>query len=173
MQYQNGRGWRERVAEKLKEIGVVCFDPYSKPFVKDIKECENFQKELLDNLENENYDFVAEKMKDVRAHDLALCDFSSFIIAYIDPKVVTVGSYEEIYWANRLKKPIFLVIEGGKKRCPLWLLGTIPHKYIYDSIDQVVDVLFKIASGEKEMDSSRWRLLKEEYRWKLYYLYYF
>jgi hypothetical protein len=32
------------------------------------------------------------------------------------------------------KKPLFLSIEGGKKKTPLWLMGVVPHKYIYDSI---------------------------------------
>lgn len=164
MQYKNGREWRDEFQEKVKKLGITCFNPYSKPFVKDIQECENFQKNLLSNLEKENYDFVSEKMKEVRSFDLSLVDYSSFIVAYIDPTVVTVGSWEELFWANRLKKPIFLIIEGGKKKSPLWILGTLPHKYIYDDIDKVVDILSKIDKGEKELDNNRWRLLREEYR---------
>lgn len=164
MQYQNGRKWREEIALKLKEIGIVCFDPYSKPFVKDIQECEESFEELHSLMENENFDEVEKRMKEIRIHDLKLVDRADVIIAYFDPKIASVGSVEEIATANRMKKPIFLVINGGKKKCPLWFLGTIPHRYIYDSFDQVIETIFKIDSGEKEMDSDRWKLLREEYR---------
>ena len=54
-------------------------------------------------------------------------------------------------------------IEGARKN-PLWILGQIPHHYIYDSVENVVDMVKKINSGEKEVDSDRWRLLREELR---------
>jgi hypothetical protein len=39
-----------------------------------------------------------------------------------------------------------------------------PHKYIYDSVDNISKMLIKIDNGKKEIDSDRWRLLKKEYR---------
>ena len=39
-----------------------------------------------------------------------------------------------------------------------------PHKYIYDSVDDIMDMIVKIDNGEKEIDSDRWRLLKKCYR---------
>lgn len=164
MQYCNGRGWRDEVIEKLKNIGVVCYNPYDKPFVKDVDESEKIQKGLMDLIVEENFDEVARRVKQIRSYDLALVDKCDFIIAYIDPKILTVGSWEELFWANRIKRPIFLIIEGGKKACPLWIYGTIPHKYIYSNIDEVIEVLERIDSGQKEMDSDRWRLLREEFR---------
>jgi hypothetical protein len=44
------------------------------------------------------------------------------------------------------------------------MFGTLPYKYFYESMKDVVDMLFKIDSGETEIDSSRWRLLKDGYR---------
>ena len=43
-------------------------------------------------------------------------------------------------------------------------MGMLPHHYIYDSIESVVNMIKKINNGEKEIDSDRWRLLKKELR---------
>jgi len=39
-----------------------------------------------------------------------------------------------------------------------------PHKYIYNSLDEIVEMLYAIDNGDKKIDSERWRLLKKEYR---------
>jgi hypothetical protein len=63
-----------------------------------------------------------------------------------------------------MKRPIFVVVEGGKSKTPLWVMGMLPHKYIYDSFDEVKKVLTNIDSGIKSIDSERWRLFKHELR---------
>ena len=55
-------------------------------------------------------------------------------------------------------------MEGGKKNTPLWIMGMIPHHYIYDSVSEIVDMIKNIDSGNKEIDSDRWRLLRKELR---------
>lgn len=164
MQYKNGRSWRDKATNALKLLNITCFDPYKKPFVKDIDEDENARKEMLSSLSNKDYDSVAEKMKIIRSYDLNLVDRSDFIIAHIYPDVASWGSAEEIVTAVRMKKPIFISIEGGKKLTPLWLLGMVPHKYIYDSIENILEMIKSIDSGNQEIDSERWRLLRKEYR---------
>ena len=103
-------------------------------------------------------------MKEIRIYDLNLVDRSDFIIAHIIPDVASWGSAEELVTANRAKKPIFLSIEGGKSKCPLWILGMIPHRYIYNSLEEIILTLKMIDIGELSIDSNRWRLLREEYR---------
>lgn len=164
MQYSNGRAWREEISEKLDAMGIVCFDPYKKPFVVEVQETEKTHAEIEELIQKGEYDEVARIFKRIRSYDLALVDKADFLIAYIDPEILTVGSWEEIFWSNRLKRAIFLIIEGGKNKCPYWLFGTIPHKYIYNSLDEVVEVLQKIDSGEKTIDNDRWRLLRPEFR---------
>ena len=63
-----------------------------------------------------------------------------------------------------MKKPIFVTIEGGKEKTPLWMLAMFPHKYIYDTIEEAIEMIERIDDGDKEIDSDRWRLLKKEYR---------
>jgi hypothetical protein len=164
MQYLSGRNWREEIAEKLSPLGITSFDPYKKPFIKDVDEGENSRQEMDVWMKTKQYDRVTNKMKMVRAYDLNLVDRSDFIIAHLVPEVASWGSAEEIVTAVREKKPIFISMEGGKSKTPLWMLGMLPHKYIYNSLDEIVEMLYAIDSGQKEIDSDRWRLLKTEYR---------
>lgn len=165
MEFADGQDWRKKATEELSQIGVTTFDPYHKPFLNAAEEGPEERKQLQHWMKvTREYDKVAANMKEIRIFDLRLCDISDFLIAHIIPSVASWGSAEEIYWSNRMKKPIFVSVEGGKERTPLWLMGTIPHKYIYNSVDEIIDMLKKINSGEVAIDSPRWRLLKPEYR---------
>lgn len=164
MQYLSGRNWREEVTEKLAPLSITCFDPYKKPFVKDVEEDEASRQEMETWMKTKQYDRVTERMKTVRAYDLNLVDRSDFIIAHLAPDVASWGSAEELTLAVREKKPIFISMEGGKAKTPLWMLGMLPHKFIYNSIDEIVEMIYAIDSGNKPIDSDRWRLLKKEYR---------
>lgn len=164
MQYADGSGWRIHVKNKLKDLNITCFDPYDKPFMKDVEEGNDIRSRLHEQMNNEQFDEVQNYMREIRIFDLNLVDRSDFIIAHIIPNVASWGSAEELVTAVRMKKPTFISIEGGKKKCPLWLLGMFPHKYIYNSIDDILNMIGKINSGEKLIDSTRWRLLKPEYR---------
>ena len=164
MQYASGRDWREEVTEKLWELNITCFDPYKKPFIKDVEEDEASRQEMETWMKTKQYDRVSDRMKTVRSYDLNLVDRSDFIIANLVPDVASWGSAEELTTAVRMKKPIFISMEGGKSHTPLWMLGMLPHKYIYNSIEEIVDMLYAIDSGNKPIDSDRWRLLKKEFR---------
>jgi|TARA_B110000305_G_C19247997_1_gene543282 hypothetical protein len=164
MQYLSGRDWRNEVTEKLKELSITCFDPYKKPFIKDVEEDEASRQEMETWMKTKQYGRVADRMKTVRSYDLNLVDRSDFIIAHLVPDVASWGSAEEIVTAVRMKKPIFISMEGGKAKTPLWMLGMLPHKYIYNSLDEVLEMLYAIDNGIKQIDSDRWRLLKKEYR---------
>ena len=164
MQYVSGRNWREEVTENLNKIGITCFDPYKKPFIRDVEEDEATRQEMETWMKTKQYDRVTDRMKTVRAYDLNLVDRSDFIIAHLVPDVASWGSAEEIVTAVRMKKPIFISMEGGKAKTPLWMLGMLPHKYIYNSLDEVVDMLYAIDNGNKSIDSDRWRLLQKQFR---------
>lgn len=164
MQYLSGRDWRQEVTEKLSDLNITCFNPYEKPFIKDVEEDEASRVEMETWMKTKQYDRVAEKMKTVRSYDLNLVDRSDFIIAHLVPEVASWGSGEEIVTAVRMKKPIFISMEGGKAKTPLWMLGMMPHKYIYNSLDEIIDMLYAIDNGSKPIDSDRWRLLRKQYR---------
>ena len=160
MQYLSGRDWRKEVTEKLEPLNITCFNPYEKPFIKDVEEDENSRMEMETWMKTKQYDRVTEKMRTVRSYDLNLVDRSDFIIAHLVPDVASWGSAEEIVTAVRMKKPIFISMEGGKSKAPLWMLGMLPHKFIYNSLDEVIEMLYAIDDGNKPIDSDRWRLLR-------------
>tara|TARA_R110002096_G_C14519553_1_gene716793 strand:- start:152 stop:646 length:495 start_codon:yes stop_codon:yes gene_type:complete len=164
MQYVSGRDWREEVTSRLGPIGVTCFNPYKKPFINDVEEDEETREQMEIWMKTKQYDRVTERMKTVRAYDLNLVDRSDFIIGHLVPDVASWGSAEEIVTAVRMKKPVFISMEGGKQATPLWMLGMFPHKYIYNCLDEVIEMLYAIDTGDKKIDSDRWRLLKKEYR---------
>lgn len=164
MQYANGQNWREKVYAELSPLNIKIFDPYHKPFVSEIQEDEAARLQLLTWMNNEEYDKVAERMRQVRSDDLRCTDLVDFAIVQIIPKVASWGSAEELTTLVRAKKPIFIFVEGGKKLTPVWVMGMLPHKYIYNSLDDTLTMIKKINSGEVKIDSTRWRLLKEEYR---------
>ena len=160
----SGRNWREEVSSRLEPLGITCFDPYKKPFVKDVEEDEGTRKQMEEWMLLENYDKVVERMKVIRSYDLNLVDRSDFIIAHLTPDIASWGSAEELVTAVRMKKPTFISIEGGKSKTPLWILGMIPHKYIYNNIDEIINMINLIDCGKKDIDSDRWRLLNKKFR---------
>lgn len=167
MQYvtaEEGQTWREYVSDELVEMGVIVFNPYHKPFIKDVQEGPEVRKKLKQARINQDYDFLSQKMKEIRIYDLNLVDRSDFLIACINPNVASWGSAEEIVTGVRMKKPIFLAVVGGKQNCPDWIFGMFPHKYIYDSPEDIVTVLKSIDRGAKELDNERWKLLREDFR---------
>lgn len=164
MQYSNGQEWRKKVRDTLNPLNITVFDPYDKPFIKDVDEGNTVRSILTEKMKSGDYDYVQNKMREIRIFDLNLVDRSDFIIANIIPDVASWGSAEELVTAVRMKKPTFISIEGTKKKTPLWLMGMFPHKYIYNDIDEILDVIIKIDNGDIEINNDRWRLLKNEYR---------
>lgn len=164
MEYQDGSAWREDAEYWLKALGVKVLNPYNSPFLFSPQEDSSSQQHLRDMLGIGLEEEVHEHMKKIVRFDLACVDRSDFLIAYIDPEVPTFGSINELVLARNLKKPVFLVVKGGIKKCPLWLCGMFPPRYIYSSIEDVKTVLIGIDCGEIQVDSDRWRLLKPEFR---------
>jgi len=175
MQYAEGRYWREDFSEFLNEINVTIFDPYKKPFINAPEEDEKTH-EWMESLmkkgethldywsKDTGYDTVAKHMKKVRNFDLSMVDAADFIICYLNAEVPTFGTMEELSWAARCKKPTFIIMEGGKEKTPFWVMGMFPHKYIYNSFDEVKEIITKINDGTVKADSDRWRLFKQELR---------
>lgn len=164
MQYEDGQLWREETSVWLREMGITVLNPYESPFLFAPSEAPNEHQILNQKLSEGDFQYVADHMKQIVRFDLACVDRSDILLVYVNPSVHTCGSYHELFLANSLKKPIFIVVEGGKERCPLWLFGVFPERYIYSSFEEVRKMLTDINSGAIVPDSSRWRLLKQELR---------
>lgn len=153
-----GKGWREDITPFLESLGVTVYNPLKKPI--DIgKEDEDafLKKEIFKT--KKDYDSLSEMMKMVRNVDLRLVDISDFIIVNLNIDVHPCGTYEEIFLANRQKKPIIVHVEQGKDKCPDWLFGCMPHQFIFSNWNDIKIYLNYINTSDTIQSFDRWYFL--------------
>jgi nucleoside 2-deoxyribosyltransferase len=150
-----GLGWRSDITPLLGAMGVVVFNPLNK--ATEIGAEDEGVHELKSKLKGEfRYDELSAMMKAIRATDLRLVDISDFLVVNLDINTHPCGTLEEIFWANRQKKPIIVRIEQGKSHAPDWLFGTIPHEMIFSTWKEVMEYLVHVDSAEVVDTKSRW-----------------
>ena len=118
--------WRDVVKHELADTGIVFFDPLKKPFMDSVNEDKEHMARLTKLRAEGQYQELTKIMRKIRVEDLSLVDRADFLIASISAKTASWGTAEEVFWANRMKKPIFLIIAEGRKVCPFWIFGTLP-----------------------------------------------
>lgn len=150
-----GTGWRDNITPFLENLDVVVFNPISKPT--DIGLEDNDTHQIKTKLkEMGRYDELSAMMKTIRAVDLRLVDISDFIIVNLDLDIHPCGTYEEIFWANRQKKPIIVHMVQGKQAAPDWMFGTIPHQMIFSSWGEIKNYLVYISTYYDIEKYNRW-----------------
>ena len=150
-----GNGWRDSITPFLEQLGVTVFNPIKKPTSLG-QEDEQTHKHKIQLKANENYDQLSSVMKTIRSIDLRLVDISDFLIVNLDLDVHPCGTYEEIFLANRQKKPIIIHMIQGKQSAPDWLFGTIPHQMIFSSWEEIKNYLLSINTNAKIDSHNRW-----------------
>lgn len=148
----NGVQWRQRITEFLQRFGVDVQDPTCKPFDIGIEDLENKEAHARWRANGE-WDKIAQAMKVIRQVDLRMVDTSDFIITYLPPGVNTCGTWEEVFTANRSKRPILICCP--KQHVPGWLFGVIPHRYFFEDWVAIQEYLTSIDAGEVD-DPKRW-----------------
>lgn len=150
-----GSTWRDNITPFLNNLGIVVFNPISKPT--DIgledKDTHAIKTKLK---EKARYDELTSMMKTIRSVDLRLVDISDFLIVNLDLNTHPCGTLEEIFWANRQKKPIIIHMVQGKNHTPDWLFGTIPHQMIFSTWDEIKSYLQHINTSENIDSHKRW-----------------
>lgn len=112
-------GWRTRVGEFLRELGVIVFDPWEKPQARGLHE---YGKEDVKSVETrKRWRFedsgtgasararCSEKFWETLHIDLRMVDTSDFVIAYCPTNVYSVGTPHEIVVARQQRKPVLFV----------------------------------------------------------------
>lgn len=150
-----GNGWRDNITPFLEDSGIIVFNPIKKPGKMGLEDSatQEFKKYLKSS---QDYDKLSGLMKTIRSVDLRLVDISDFLIVNLDLDIHPCGTYEEIFWANRQKKPIIVHMVQGKQNAPDWLFGTIPHHMIFSSWDEIKKYLNYIDSNDKVETFNRW-----------------
>lgn len=150
-----GTGWRDSITPFLEDLGCVIFNPLKKPLDIGLEDDETHTlKQELKRLSK--YDELSSIMKTIRAVDLRLVDISDFLVVNLDLDIHPCGTYEEIFWANRQKKPIIVHVEQGKSKAPDWLFGTIPHQMIFSSWAYLKAYLIDINQSPTINTFNRW-----------------
>jgi len=150
-----GNGWRDNITPFLEDLNIVVFNPIKKPTIIG-QEDDRTHKYKLKLKAEKNYDELSQLMKVIRSVDLRLVDISDFLIVNLDLDIHPCGTYEEIFWANRQKKPIIVHMVQGKQSAPDWLFGTIPHQMIFSSWTDVKDYLLDINNKAEIQTYNRW-----------------
>jgi len=150
-----GNGWRDNITPFLEYLGIVVFNPIKKPTTIGLEDEETHA--LKQQLKKDKkYSELSALMKTIRSVDLRLVDISDFLIVNLDLDIHPCGTYEEIFWANRQKKPIIVHMVQNKNQAPDWLFGTIPHQMIFSSWLEIRDYLNHINTCSEIETFNRW-----------------
>lgn len=151
----NGKTWRAQLTPILENMGIAVLNPISKP-INIAKEDDDSRKYKQKLKALKNYDALSSLMKEIRNVDLRMVDISDFLIVNLNLDIYPCGTMEEIFLANRQKKPVILRMEQGKENTPDWLFGTIPHQMIFSEWYEVVEYLKHIDMSDSFNNYNRW-----------------
>jgi nucleoside 2-deoxyribosyltransferase len=112
-----GSTWRDNITPFLEEMGSIVFNPITKPTNTGLEDSDSHMVKTKLK-QRERYDELSEMMKVIRRVDLRLVDISDFLVVNLNLDIHPCGTYEEIFWANRQKKPIIVHMEQGKINAP-------------------------------------------------------
>lgn len=112
-------GWRSRVQDFLRELGVVVLNPWSKPEVRGLHD---YGREGLNTAETRSqWTFetgygpakrrftLNHKFRETLHIDLRMVDTSDFLVAYCPTNIYSVGTPHEIALARQQRKPVLMV----------------------------------------------------------------
>lgn len=151
-----GANWRSQITPFLEEMGIVVFNPLNKPT--SVGSEDNDTHAIKTMLKaKESYEELSNMMKTIRAIDLRLVDISDFLVVNLDLNTHPCGTLEEMFLANRSKKPVIVHMEQGKKNTPDWLFGTLPHSMFFSTWEEVRHYLSHIDSDKYINHENRWR----------------
>lgn len=148
-----GTGWRQKITPILREMGMIIIDPTNKP-IHDFDEIENREYRLKLKAEGD-FETLSQKMRDLRCYDLRCVDKADVTIVYIDQDVQMCGTWEEFFTANKAKHPCLVFSKNSKKNISDWVFGTIPHNFIFENIEEIIEHLQGLNDGTIVPDK-RW-----------------
>ena len=150
-----GAGWRAEITPFLMNLGVIVFNPILKPSDIGLEDYDThiIKQELK---AQKKYNELSILMKGIRSVDLRLVDISDFMIVNLDLDTHPCGTLEEIFWANRQKKPILVRMVQGKVNAPDWLFGVLPHQMIFSEWNEIFEYLDQIDTSTMIDTHKRW-----------------
>lgn len=156
MSEDNGQDWRINIQRELKDLNIIWLDPTQKPTRIALENEET--KHILNELrEKEDYDLLKQMGIPIRGYDLRMVDVCDFLVVHLNKDVPTCGTWEELFWGNRQKKPILVHYEQGRESIPHWLYFSLPKQTMFGSWEEVYTYIRHINSDPNIDDLGRWR----------------
>jgi nucleoside 2-deoxyribosyltransferase len=152
---EGGAPWRKEITPLLTLRGVFVLDPLDKPIDVGLEkdDARVARKSLKENGKYEEFSSIVKKIRHV---DLRMVDMCDFMVAFIDLTIPMCGTWEEIFGANRSKKPVLVFCKQGKKSIPDWLFGTLPHEMLFNDMGEVIQYLEEVDKSDFVEDYGRW-----------------
>jgi len=159
--FSTALSWREKITEQLKQYNVMVYNPLIKPvwLPSNCKVDPTIYKDVLAGKSSEmSKQEVFKATADMRRLCLRMVSSADWIICYL-PKIFTCGTFEEIYLAASLEKPVLFCMPDGM--VSTWLLP------IFANADNMDDVYFynweslmshvdKLDKGLVDIDKYKW-----------------
>lgn len=158
---KGAKSWREQITERLEPFHVQVYDPLVKPlWLPEIckKDPSLYRPALAGNCPELSKQDVYDANVDVRKLCLAHVAAADWIICYM-PIKYTAGTFEEIYLARQLNKPVFFMIPDGVPSTWLLPLFTTPEGQdlvFFKSWDAMFEHINKLDQGITAMDPYKW-----------------
>jgi len=147
--------WRRELRAVHDDLKITWLDPTDKPIDMGVED-DNSRARRRESKLHGRYDEVTAEIYPIRRVDLRMVDISDWLAVNIDLEVHATGTYEEVFLANRQKKPILARVEQGKHNAPDWLFATIPHQLIFDDWEAMSDYIQHIAHDPVIETMGRW-----------------
>ena len=158
---KGAKSWREQVTDRLYPFGVQVYDPLVKPsWLPEIckKNPALYRPALAGDCAELTKQDVYDANVDVRKLCLAHVGAADWIICYM-PIKYTAGTFEELYLAQRLNKPVFFMIPDGVPSTwmlPMFTTPTEQDKVFFKDWDSMFAHLQKINDGSVAVDPYQW-----------------
>jgi hypothetical protein len=162
---KSAKSWRELLTEKLEKFHVVVYDPLVKPawLPADCKADPSIYRPVLAGKADELHttltpERVYKANEAIRKLCLAHVASADWIICYM-PIKFTAGTFEEIYLAHQLNKPIFFMIPDGIPSTWMLPMFTSPadqKETFFDNWDLMFEHINNIDKDKVELDPYKW-----------------
>jgi hypothetical protein len=159
----NGVGWRRYLRRELRDLDIRWLDPTRKPIDIGVEDDASRERRRVAKATGD-YTAVGKEMYSIRRVDLRMVDISDWMPINIDIDVFACGTLEELFLGNREKKPLLIHVEQGKRRCPDWLFGVVPHQHIFGNWPDLVSYVRHVAHDDNVDCMKRWYFFNESIR---------
>lgn len=155
--------WRKQVSKELSKMGIISLDPTEPLFLNQVHETDADRERLKVQREEEKFDELYDYMRQIVRKDARCIDLVDWTIFCLEVEKPTFGTIHEMVLSLQQRKPILLLLKNRKKM-PLWFSGLIPKKYLFETIEELIEYVKGINEQKIKINDKFWKLLNFKYR---------